>query len=137
MRLIVPDASLIPMMLRVIGMGESEVKYRLFTNNHTVTQSTLLSNLTEAAWSGYAAVSVVPADFTIQSQAGHLGTIIAPPIQFGNSSGVSQGVWGFFVTNVAGDILLWAGNYDTVAVFVPSGGGLDTIPTLQDTWKAA
>ena len=72
------DNGLIGILQRFIA---AKVNYHLFTNNVTITENTTLAGLTEAVASGYAAVTVVPASFTLVGLAANNGSVMAAPIQ--------------------------------------------------------
>jgi len=134
MTIVIPDAALVNLLLRMAGNGQSGVDFHLFVNNHTVTVATILADMSEATWSGYAAVNVAYTDYTIQSVSAHQGTIIAPPFSWGNSSGTGQTAYGYFVTQTGSAVLLWAANFDSPPATVPNGGGLATVPIIGDMW---
>jgi hypothetical protein len=76
----------------------------LFTNNLTITASTVLSGLTEAAWTGYAGVTSLTWS-TPTIVAGKALNSGSPNPSFGNSSGSTQTFYGWFVKTTGGDLI--------------------------------
>lgn len=102
--------------------ANGDFKYKLFTNNFTITAGTQLSDLTQLAVSGYAAQTVVAASFTLVGVAGHNGSIMAAPISFGtNASGGSVSTYGYYITDTADTVLLAAANWDVLPTVTLNG----------------
>ena len=89
--------------------------FGLFTNNFTITLSTSLSDLTEAAWSGYVQVLI--------------GTLVGPtlssdravvtpvtPIAFTNTSGSPVNFYGWFMVDAAQTRLIAAVNVGVTTI---------------------
>jgi hypothetical protein len=101
----------------------------LFTNNFTIAPTTVLADLVEAAWTGYARATV--------------GTLAAPSLvsnvavttpgtnpTFTNTSGVAQGFFGWFLVDPTGLILMAAVNLGSTTI--PDGGIFPLAPTITD-----
>lgn len=131
MDLLFPDQGLVYQLEQILTAG---VKYRLFTNNVTPTLSTVLSGLTEAAFSGYAAVSQSWSNFTTNGVSGHNGFAIAAPINFTNSSGSPVSVYGYYVTDPASSptMLLAVALFDSGPLVIAAGGQATVVPTWGD-----
>jgi len=127
--LIFPDDGLVEQLNRILT---ATVKYRLFTNNVTPALGDVVATYTEAAWTGYAAVSQTFSDFTINGVSGHNGFAIAPPISFSNSSGSPVNAYGYFVTNSGGTILLAVARFDSAPVTIANGGSTSVVPVWGD-----
>jgi hypothetical protein len=91
-----------------------------------------LSNYTEAAFGGYAAVSQSWSNYTLNGVAAHQGYAIAAPINFTNSSGGPQNVYGYYVTDSTSTILLAAAEFDAPPVTIPSGTPFTMVPNWGD-----
>ena len=104
----------------------------LFTNNYTVVDTTLFSNLTEAVFTGYGRVTLTAGSWISAGVAGGIGTIVYPTVTFTNSTGVSQTVYGYFVLDSTTTYLLAAGNLYGAPVTIVSGGTYSLIPTWSD-----
>jgi len=129
MDLIFPDNGLVFQLEQILN---ATVKYRLFTNNITPSLSDTVSTYTEAVFSGYAPVSQTFSNFTLNGVTGHNGYALAAPINFTNSSGSSVNVYGYFVTDTTGTILLAAARFDSAPVAIPGGGSTQVVPTWGD-----
>ena len=113
------DNGLIGILQRFIA---AKVNYHLFTNNVTITENSTLAGLTEAVASGYAAVTVPPANFTLVGLAANNGSVMAAPISNGtNTSGSTVNVYGYYVTDLGNTVLLAAANFDSPPIAVTNG----------------
>lgn len=83
----------------------SNAKVRLYSNNHTPTDSDTIANYTEATFTGYAAINM-PA-FPASTVTGHVASSTAASITFTLTSG-SQAIYGVYITDNAGTNLLAA-----------------------------
>ena len=83
----------------------STAKVRLFTNNHTPTDSDTVANYTEATFSGYAAVTI--GAFPASAVAAHVASSSPPTITFTLTAG-TQNIYGVYITDAAGTNLLGA-----------------------------
>ena len=126
MDLIYVDAGLLTQLSAVLS---TDKKYHLFTNNAMPGPATVLADLTEASFPGYASVTVTSGGWTSSGVSGHVGYKIAPAITFTNSSGSSVSVYGFFVTDSTGTILLAAARFDAAPIVIPNGGTQQVIPS--------
>jgi len=101
----------------------------LFVNNWTVTSATVLADLTEAAWTGYAQVLVgtLAAPSLVSNVA--VTTPVTNPT-FVNSSGVSQGFYGWFLVDPSQSILIAAVNLGSSTI--PNGGIFPLAPSITD-----
>jgi hypothetical protein len=129
MDLLFPDDGLIYQLKSILS---STVNYHLFTNNVVPTLSTVLSGLTEAAWSGYAPIGQNWSDFTMNGVAGHNGYGIAPPITFSNSSGSPVTAYGYYVTDTTNTILLAIALFDSAPITIAAGGTWNVVPIWGD-----
>jgi hypothetical protein len=115
MHQIYPNAGLVEWLHRMIGDG---VNYHLYDNDFTPDQGTILTDLNEASFSGYAPAGKVSSDFQDIGIVNNNGLIMATPAAFSNTSGLDAQVYGYFVTNGANDILLAVGRFDITPTIV-------------------
>jgi hypothetical protein len=111
--------------------GLAAYKWRLFTNNFTITNATLLTDLTAAAWSGYADVTVgsVPPSTIVGTRA---STVPLTPPVFSNLSLTSQTFYGWCLFDPSGaGTLIAAVNIGITTI--PAGGTFALTPTITDT----
>lgn len=108
MALITPNAGAQELARRALNYSATgDVKLKLYTSNTTLTESTVIGDLTIASWTGYADITMTGASWTV--------TLADPASasyakQTFTSTAGSQNVnnYGYAVTNSAGTILLWA-----------------------------
>ena len=124
-----PDVSLI-WMLQQITL--STLKLKLFTNNVTPSDNSVISDFTLATWTGYVDVSLVSGTWVSLGVASHVGTIVYPACVFSNSSGSNQSAYGWIITNSAGTQLISCGLLDAAPVTIANGSTYSFIPTLGD-----
>jgi hypothetical protein len=90
------------------------IKCRLFKNNLTVTLATVLADLTEADFSGYAPQNVAPLDPPVEADEGIVRSQVVS-VTFAHDGGaVANTVHGYYVTIElpGGTALLWVGQDD-------------------------
>lgn len=90
---------------------------RLFSNNVTISDSTVFSDLTECSFAGYAAVS--PAWPAPSLTAGVAGTL-SPSATFTYSGGTSTTIYGAYITDSGNTKLYGACNFSPAVVLTPS-----------------
>lgn len=129
MNQIYPDVGLVPMLQEITGFDKY---YRLFTNNVTPSRTTVVADLTEAAWTGYAAQILTSGNWTLFGVAGHVGTIQAAPQAFLNSSGAPVNAYGYFVTDSTGTILFAAARFDSAPITKADGDYFTVLPIFGD-----
>jgi hypothetical protein len=127
---IYPDATLLAMLQDIVTTGG--IDYHLFTNNVTPDLTFTLTSFVEAAWGGYAIQNVLPAAFTIQSVSGHVGTLIAAPVTFVNTSGSTQNAYGYFITRHSDGMFRGCARFDGAPAVILNGGSQQVIPILSD-----
>lgn len=129
MDLLFPDVGLVFQLQQILT---PRVHYHLFSNVYVPTLNTTLSDLTEASFSGYAPQPAPVSAFTITGVSGHQGYAIAPPVTFTNSSGGSENVYGYYVTDVSDAILLAVALFDGAPISIAAGGTQTVLPTWGD-----
>src|SRR5262245_15230529 len=101
-------------MLRRSNADDADAKLRVFVNDYTPNRDSVLADLVEASWSGYAPLTLLADTWTDPaSVAGAAESRYgASPVLFTPVSGVIV-AYGAFVTNNAGDVLLWSFRFDS------------------------
>lgn len=91
------------------------LSWGLFTNNQTISDTTVLGDLTAAAWTGYAAVTVgtMAAATIVANKAVSLPN--ASPA-FGNSSGSTQTFYGWYLYDSGASKLIAAQNIGSTTI---------------------
>jgi hypothetical protein len=124
-----PNQGLVPIMQRVVVAG---LVWRIFTNAITPDQTTVLADLIEAAFAGYAPVTVPWVAFGLNGVSANAGYAIAAPIGFTNSSGADQTIQGYYVTDAGNTILFAVAAFDDAPEDLPDGATKVVVPVLGD-----
>lgn len=125
-----PDVGLIWMLQQ---LAANNLKLKVFTNNVTPSDNSILSDFTQAAWSGYAAITLASGSWVSLGVASHVGTIVYPACVFANTSGSPVTAYGWYITDNASTILVACGLFDSAPVSIPATTGTYSfIPTLGD-----
>src|SRR5438046_2667618 len=94
---------------------------RLFTNNLTPGESTVLADVTEATAAGYARITLAGASWTTTQVAGTT-TAVYSQQTFTFTTAVT--VYGYYVTTIEGTPrLLWLERFTSAPFQLPPGGG--------------
>lgn len=116
--IVVPDEGereLLARMLAPTEVDDSPFILHLFTNDYTPHRETTLADFTEVVLAGYASVDLVNADWQTPVTVGGVARCV-----WGTSftdftvSGGSTPVWGYYVSNFAENVCLWAQRFDAV-----------------------
>lgn len=129
MHQIYPDQGLVDLLTR---MATASLQYHLYTNAATINRDTVLADLTEMAITGYAAVTVAAASFTLSGVASHIGSLLAAPISFNNASGSPADAYGYYVTAAGGTHLLAVAQFDSAPVTKADGESWLVTPIIGD-----
>lgn len=135
MNVIHPDASLVRILERIVA---ADVRYRLFDNDVTPGQATVLADLNE--WShadGYgSSILVAAADFTLSGVSGHQGALTAPDVSW-TFTGGPWNCYGYFVTDATGAYLLAVARFDSAPLVVNAGTVVTVTPKFANASKYA
>ena len=126
MALLVPDVGevlLLSYALNKIAPGDS-VKLKLFKNDYTPVEGSIVGDFTEADTAGYSAIDLAKADWTIATDTG-VTTAEQPQKTFTLTGAGSH--YGYYITDIAGTGLLWAERFSDAPHTIPSGGGTEKI----------
>ncbi len=121
MSLIVPDEGEVAMLdMLVNGDGMAGLHLRLYQNNLTPDQDTVLADFTEATFSGYAEDSP---SFGAAATVSHKGKIVDTAARdFTHSSGgTSNTVYGYYLVNAPDTKVLWAERFSSPQVVAVNG----------------
>lgn len=130
MHQIYPDVALTPILARIVTPS---VRFHLFDNDITPGLGTVLSDFHEmGSGEGYASVLVLAADFSLSGVTAHIASMLAAPISFLKTSGTPADAYGYFATDDAGTVLLWAARFDSAPLTRSPGGSWIVTPTVQD-----
>lgn len=122
MALLVPDEGERELLGRALNAETpDDVKIHLYTNNKTPAEDDVLGDYTEATASGYAEITLAGGDWTIDTSA-NTTTGEYDQVSFDFTSDEPD-IYGYYVTDNANSILLWAERFSDGPYAIPSGGG--------------
>jgi len=124
--LLVPDVGevlLLSYALNKIAPGDS-VKLKLFKNDYTPVEGSIVGDFTEADTTGYSAIDLAKTDWTIATATGT--TTAEQPQKTFTLTGAGVH-YGYYITDIAGTGLLWAERFSDAPHNIPSGGGTEKI----------
>lgn len=122
MALLVPDVGERELLGRMLNKNAPDnVVLHLYTNNQTPAEGDTTANYTESTGTGYAAITLTGASWTIATVAGT--TTAAYAQQTFTYTGAEPNIYGYYVTNLAGTTLLWVEKFTDGPYAIPSGGG--------------
>lgn len=131
MTLVVPDEGERRLLEYIVNKAApTNLVLRLYINSVDLsTESFTTSSFTEANASGYAAVTLTGANWTVSTSSGVSTAVYNTSINF--SFNVGQSVYGYYVTNTSGQIM-WAEQFPGAPFSLPSGGGeISVRPQVQ------
>lgn len=121
MALLVPDVGEVEMLKRMLNYSATgNVVLHLYANSYTPVEGSVVGNFTECSASGYAAITLTGSSWSIATSSGvTTASYAAQTFSFS----AAQVVYGYYVTNAAGTIVLWAELFASAPFNIPSGGG--------------
>ena len=118
--IVVPNASELVLLQYLLGIAApGDFKLRVFSNDVTPDEDTVLSDLTEVVDTSYAAITLAHGTWTVSSVSG-VAVGEYPQQTFTFSS--THDLYGYYVTDSAGTSLLWVQRGPYIAK-LPAGGG--------------
>ena len=118
MALIVPNESEVEMLTRMFRAEGSKLK--LFANNVTLSETSTIGSCTECSSGGYAQKSLTTA-WTVTTPGGGTSNATFAQQTYTLTSGCTA--YGYYVTNSAATIMLYAETFTDGPYIIPSGGG--------------
>jgi hypothetical protein len=131
MSLVVPNTAEILMLKYIVNAAATDGTepgpsggnriLRLYSNNITPSNTTVLGGITETTAAGYTPITLTGSSWTISTSAG-VTTASYAQQTFSFTTGVS--IYGYYVTTQGGSPqLLWAERFTASPYVLPSGGG--------------
>lgn len=108
-------------------MLATSVVMKLYTNDKTPAATDEVDDYTEATDGNYEEATLTGGNWSTSAVSG-VGT--AEYAQQTFSFGGTTTVYGYYVTNVAGDTLLWAERFSPASTFGSSGGTVNVTPKI-------
>ena len=125
MALLVPDVGEVLLLSYALNkVAATNVKLRLFTNDYTPVEGSVVANFTEAVAAGYAAIELAGASWTVASS---VGVTTAEYAEQTFTFTAASTNYGYYITNNAGTQVLWAERFSDAPHTIPSGGGTEKI----------
>lgn len=121
MSLTVPNTAEIVMLQYIMGLTSPGNKIlHLYKNDPSISDATVLGNLTESTEAGYALITLYSISWTISQDMSGVTTALYSEMPFNFTTGAT--VYGYYVTSIAGD-LLWVERFSGAPYQLPTGGG--------------
>jgi len=131
--LIVPDIAKRPLLAYMSGVAApSTWEIKLFQNNYTPVSSTLLANLTEATFSGYAGISMSGMSLDATLDAFNRAVVRWNPATWTKSGVTGNTVYGYYVVG-PGPSLMWLERFDFSIPMLTNGAYLVITPIFTYT----
>lgn len=136
MSLILPSASEKTMLEFALGVTTpGNQKLKLFVNNYTPDDTTVLANLTEMSTNGYADKTLTKTSWVVT--AGGVGSPASGAYAqqtwtFTNVGGANT-VYGYYITDVTSGLLLWVESFPTAKVIQNTGDQIIITPTITNS----
>jgi hypothetical protein len=120
MSLVCPDSAEILMLQYIVNMTSPDNRLlKLFKNNVTPGESTVIGTLTEATQAGYAPVTLVGSSWTTTQSSG-VTTAVYSERTFTFTTGAT--IYGYYITTMT-NALLWVERFSGAPFTLPDGGG--------------
>lgn len=117
--------------LLIAGIAGAGAKVKLFSNNFTVIDATVLGDFTEATYTGYAAQTLAGGAVAGSNTAGR-ATASWTQQSYTCTGGSSQTIYGYYIVDSTGAILYFAENFATPVVLSNGGAPLLLTPRLTN-----
>jgi hypothetical protein len=119
MALLVPNVAEKELLERALKQIEGS-KLHLYANDLTPSEGTVIGAVTAVGVSGYSAITLAAATWTVTTAA---NITTANYAQQTFSFTTAGSAYGYYVTNSANTILLWAERFTGAPFVLPAGGG--------------
>jgi hypothetical protein len=129
MSLLVPnDGEEIALKLLVNKASPENLVLRLYTNDKTPAETDVASDYTEASGSGYSAITLTGANWTVTPGA---PTLASHAQQTFTITGALGNVYGYFLTQATSGKLVWAERFSAGPYNLQNGDLLKVTPKLE------
>jgi hypothetical protein len=121
MALVIPDISEVVLLNNMLNIATpTNTVLHLYSNNLTPSSTTVIGDVTEVASGGYASVTLTSSSWTVATSVGGITTATYSEQTFNITT--SSTIYGYYITNVAGD-LLWLERFTAAPFQLPGSGG--------------
>jgi len=130
MALLLTDAGELNLLSRMLNkIATGDVKLHLYSNNYTPVEGSTLASFTACTAAGYAAKTLTGTSWSIVTTT---GTTEASYAEQTFTFTAAQTVYGYYVTDSAVTVALWAELFSGAPFNIPSGGGsVKVTPKIQ------
>lgn len=129
MALVVPNESEIRLLEYMLNVTPSTNQVlHLFRNDVTPSDTTTIGDLAEVTAAGYAALTLTPTEWTITTDGDGAAYAQQPSQEFTLSA--ADTIYGYYITNTAGSILLWLQRAEFAPASFGTSGGVFTIKPI-------
>ena len=131
MALVAPNVGVQEILKRALNVSATgDVSLKLFKSNTTPGETDTTSTYTEATFTGYAAKTLTGASWTV-TNADPSEASYAEQTFTSTASSQNEAVYGYYVTNSGGTILLWAERFtDGPYTIVNNGDAIKVTPKI-------
>lgn len=135
MALILPSASEKTMLDFALGVTvPGNQKLKLFVNNYTPDDTTVLANLTEMSTHGYADKTLTKTSWvTVAGSTGQPASSTYALQTWTFTAAAAVTVYGYFITDVTSGLLLWVELFATPKVIQNNGDQILITPTITNS----
>jgi hypothetical protein len=121
MALVIPNASEVKLLNNLLNISApTNTILHLYSNNLTPSSTTVIGDVTETASGGYAAITLTSSSWTVATSGGGITTASYAEQTFNITT--SATIYGYYITNLAGD-LLWLERFTAAPFQLPGSGG--------------
>ena len=106
-------------------VAPTEVKLKIYKNDYTPVEGSVVADFTEANAAGYAAIELAGASWTISTDGGGITTATYAQQTFTFTAASTN--YGYYITNNNGSQVLWAERFSDAPHTLPGGGGTEKI----------
>lgn len=100
-------------------MSPDDLDIRLYTNDHTPTETDTQASYTEASGNGYASIQLVPTSWVLTN--GNPTTAVHTQVIYAFTGGIGN-VYGYYVTRRSTGILAWAERFSNGPYNIQNNG---------------
>ncbi len=121
MALVIPNASEVKLLNNLLNITPpTNTVLHLYSNNLTPGSNTVIGDVTQVTAGGYAQITLTSSSWTVATSGGGVTTASYPEQTFNITT--SATIYGYYITNVAGD-LLWIERFTAAPFQLPGSGG--------------
>jgi len=129
MPLVVPDiGELVALASWLAGVAPT-LTMRLYKNNYTPVDASILTDFTEANFSGYAAVGItMGSPSEVSNKAKSVAT--APAVYTHNGGGTANTIYGYYIHDTVLNQLMWAERFGSSQIMTNNGDQISVTAVL-------